>query len=192
MAKEIVTWCDPCLAQDMRTPSRQYGPFLGKTIDLCDPHAEEFVKPLQALVEEFGAPVELTLAKGRHPSARVSPQGAQATLLSFGETGIRKGRKPPEAGRQWKCLWCPMDYAADSGFRAHLASLHGLAQGLAVFSSVPCPLCGIELHSLGSHITRGHTDLGFRNVTEAFIWARDNGDPHGSYAALLAKAPVLS
>lgn len=204
MAKEIVIWCDPCLAEDVRTPSREYRLAVGtvtKTVDLCDAHADQFVKPVSTLLEEYGAVVEVAAAskkitQKRHAAGSNRSTGPlpEVTLLTFQQTGVRKG-KTPSGDRDSQCLWCPMDYSGDgSGFRRHLETAHGLEGGFStVFGSVPCPICGKEgLSSIGAHLSRSHADFGFKSITQAFMWARDNGDPHGSYATVLAKAPILA
>jgi len=203
MAKEIVIWCDPCLAEDVRTPSREYRLAVGtvtKTVDLCDAHADQFVKPVSTLLEEYGATVEVATAKKitqkRHAAGSNRSTGPlpEVTLLTFQQTGVRKG-KTPEGDREAQCLWCPMDYSVDgSGFRRHLETAHGLTGGfLKIFGGVPCPVCGkTGFTSLGAHLTRSHPEADFKSQTQAFIWARDNGDPHGSYATVLAKAPILA
>lgn len=194
MAREIVTWCDPCMGRDERTPGQEETITLGsqrkpRVLALCPPHRDEYVKPLEALLEEFGAP-----ADGAQPARRVAAgsPGPQKTLLDFTQSGTRKGRVPEGGDRGAICLWCPLTYAGDgSGLIRHLESAHGLPRSIKeVFGNGPCPRCGKGVQLLGAHQAKTHPELG-HSVTAAYRWARDNGDPYGRYAEVLAKAKVL-
>jgi len=190
VAREIVTWCDPCMGRDERTPGREETVALGgkpRVLALCGPHRDEYVKPLEALLEEFGAPVEGAAPKG----SKRAPQGGEKTLLDFAANGTRKGRQP-EGDRGAKCLWCPLTYAGDgSGLIRHLEATHGLPRSIKmVFGNGACPVCGKAVQLLGSHQTRVHPELG-ESVTAAYLWAKDNGDPYGRYAEVLSRAKVI-
>ena len=193
MAREIVTWCDPCMGHEERTPGEEVTITLGspspRVLALCGPHRDEYVKPLAALLEEFGAPVEGAAPKG---SKRVVPAtgGPEKTLLDFTQTGTRKGKKP-EGDRGSQCLWCPLAYAGDgSGLANHLHTAHGLPRSLKqVFGNGACPVCGKFTQLLGAHLSRVHPE--FTSMTAAYLWAKENGDPYGRYAEVLSRAKVI-
>lgn len=201
MAKEIVVWCDPCLDADQRTPSREVKIGLHgrwRTLDLCEQHEKELLTPLEQMVEAHGATVDVPhKAVPRSATTRVKARGnketgpqPEATLIQFEQMGTRLGRDPVN-GRVWQCLWCPLDYASTSGFSRHLRTAHDLSEYLSEVFVGLCPVCGKgDVEVMGSHIKKSHDDMGFRSLVDAYVWARDHGDPHGSYAAILAKAPV--
>lgn len=203
MAREIVVWCDKCLAQDVRTAAVEHsiGVALGvvqvvatKTVALCAEHTDS-LKELADLIEEFGEPIQVELpaqkksSKPTQGGGRMNIPSPEAQLAAY---GTRKGRVPAR-GRPNQCLWCPLSYGANaSGFGAHLKKAHGFA-GLGEAFGGTCPICGDgEFEMMGAHVKRAHSDMGFTAIAEPFIWARDNGDPHGVYAAKLEQVGSLA
>jgi hypothetical protein len=63
----------------------------------------------------------------------------------------------------------------------HLETAHGLEHSTKVFGN-RCPLDGEEFAGLGHHTARAH-DM---TLTQAFIKARAEGDPHGVVRQVLA------
>lgn len=169
MAREIVAWCDVHLAEDERVPATTVtvtvdgaGPV---EIDLCAEDRKRYVEPL----------VELLTAHGAAPTRGAL---APARAAIDGRAG-----KPTTRPRHLQCLWCPLDYSAQSGYLAHLRKVHG-------FDSLPdaygeqCPLCGQSFTALGAHTVRAHD----ATQTAAFVLARELGDPHGVVARRIAAA----
>jgi hypothetical protein len=186
MAREIVTWCDPCIGTDQRTPGREVAITLGtgkpRVIAVCDAHEAEYVKPLEALLSEFGSPVDGS-PKG------IAGSDAPRHLLDFQISGTRKGRTP-EGERTSQCLWCPLTFASDgSGLLGHIEKVHGLPRSLKDAFGPACPVCGNAYELLGSHVKKSH---GCESITDAFLMARENGDPHGVYETVLARAKVIA
>lgn len=199
MAREIVVWCDKCLAQDVRTTAVEHsiGVALGvvqvvatKTVALCAEHTDS-LKELADLIEEFGEPiqVELPVQKKSPQSGKMNIPSPEAQLAAY---GTRKGRVPA-SGRPNQCLWCTLSYGAQaSGFAAHLKKAHGFT-GLTEAFGGTCPVCGAgEFEMMMAHVNKSHKDMGFTAIAEPFIWARDNGDPHGVYAAKLEQVGSLA
>ena len=206
MAREIVIWCDPCMAEDVRTPGRESAigivigavkPGAWKSVAMCERHEDERLKELAHWLDEFGVPLEAATPKGAGSSGKrivASPSGPrhEQLAITFEQTGTRHGRAPADGSRDVACPWCPLTYARDgSGFGRHLRVAHGF-DGVAEAFGGPCPVCGEgPYQQIGNHCRRSHPELGFQFVTQAFEWARDNGDPHVVYAELLERKGSL-
>lgn len=200
MAKEVLihVWCDAHSAREEKVPGSTFTVALGgknRVIDLCETCEKELISPLAQLLDEFGAPPEVdTASPAPAPKKRVkaSPSGQrhEQIMLTASVTGIRHGRTP-DGPRDAQCLWCPMDYAGGSGFLRHLKVVHGF-QGLGEALGTTCPVCGKEgMQALGAHLVRAHKDLNFAHPTQAFVWAKEHGDPHGALAAALQRQGSL-
>lgn len=186
MAREIVALCDVHLSRDERVPGREYRVGVAGrwvSLDLCDGCHEEVLRPFVALVEDFGAPVEpVAQAQSRVRAAGSSAARLEASL----SVGTRMG-KAPAGERNKPCLWCALDYAGGSGLLRHLRTIHGFASADEAYGQT-CPVCGRECggaRGLGLHVRRSHQ---FGSLAEAFVWARDNADPYGVCATVLAGA----
>jgi hypothetical protein len=194
MAQEIqvLTWCDglkqgnpgdfvvrhsPRVEGITRTFAVDGRP--PKNVDLCDPCNDEMtLAELRACLKESGVSVEA--GKGLPVERRPARGGGAATVARSAMGGIRNGR-PPQGARQALCLWCPLDYTK-SGWLGHIQKHHGFT-GIKDALGHQCPVCGQDGFDMVSvHITRHHAEFA-TSATAAFIWARDNGDPYGVYAA---------
>lgn len=198
MAREIVIWCDPCMADDVRTPAVEHsiGITIGvtkavqtMTVACCPDHTDALLKPLAALIEEHGSPIDPTQVAVPSESASIlkSASGRQVPG-ALTSPGMRRKGRAPAGNRGNQCLWCDLTYAGKSasGFARHLRVAHGI-DGLSEAFSGRCPVCGDGPYStMGSHIAKSHADMGFEASTDPFLWARDHGDPHGVYAEKLA------
>jgi hypothetical protein len=186
MAREIVTLCDPCLAEDTRSTGRSIEIAVdgkSRSVELCESHEAELLKPLLDVLGRFGQRVVLTAPAGSRTPRPAAPIDPDAT---------RKG-KPPAGPRDLTCLVCPATYGSASGLGLHYVAEHG-APKRATMSSVygpRCPLCGHTgaPNGLGAHTGALHRTT----VAQAFTEARDGGagDPFGVVAertALLRSA----
>lgn len=145
-----------------------------KKVDLCDPcNTELTLAEARYVVREFGQSLDLAGQKG--PGPRPLP-------------GVVSQRPPRMNEGRTDCIWCPGNYAW-TGWSGHLRTVHNIA-GVKEALGRKCPACGEEFDGLSVHITRGHEE--FAMVTDAFFWARDNGDPYGVWAVTFARAPYLS
>ncbi|MFD7157919.1 hypothetical protein ACFV9C_25180 [Kribbella sp. NPDC059898] len=188
MATELILkrWCDGVKEDlegefvprhDPPAPAEERGPYtLGgrpKKIDFCDAcDQHQTAAEMRYALEEFGVVFEAGNSK------KVSVKNsAAASVAKHAVSGQRYGR-PPVGKRTQYCLWCPMDYT-DSGLGGHVKK-HGFT-GLKDALGSTCPRCGTSGHgALTQHVAKEHPE--FESVTAAFIWARDNHDPHGVYA----------
>jgi hypothetical protein len=102
-----------------------------------------------------------------------------------------------DAERVFPCLWCDGGYTTHEGLNGHLTRQHNAPapfKAVDVWGDV-CPICGFsgEGKSVGNHIGQSHKYADYRmTVPRAFVWARDNGDPHGAYAALIQRVAAFS
>lgn len=174
MAKDVVihTWCDRHLQLDERVVGKELPPVtlggMTLTLDLCEPCVKEFVTPLVELLDQFGAPPQTS------PVAR---------------RGKGKG-----TDRGLACIWCPADFSANtsSGYMNHIRTIHGYGSAIDAFGTM-CPICGDSgLRMMMAHVKKRHPDRGFTHTSQAVLWAKDNGDPFGVYAATLNRVPSLT
>lgn len=192
MAREIVTWCDPCLAQDERSPGREMVvrvENITRVMAMCGPHEDQYLKPLAALLEEYGVPAEAQPAPAPAKPAGAAQQRATALLTAAQVTGTRKGKTPAERGAH--CLWCSLTYSSDGGgLGRHVRTIHGY-DGVKEAYGRLCPLCGESYDILQAHLRKSHEEFGFGHLSQAFLWAKDNGDPFGAYEAAVNRQPSL-
>lgn len=139
---------------------------------------------IRTYAARLGRPVPI---EGKVAAHRVKPNSAQHNAMLAAATGSRKGRKPGNgAKRQHSCLWCVLDYSAASAFAKHLKDLHGFQSASDALGHV-CPVCAqADIAVMGGHASRSHSDIA-STASELFLWARENGDPHGVYIERLAQ-----
>lgn len=153
MAREVLIqwWCDPCLADDVKTPGRELSPLqlpelTGKrprVITLCEQHEKELYTPLVELLEEHGQPVDEEgnpTGKGRTPSSATPAYMEPITCPDCGhEAPNRSALSSHSRGQHGKTLGellglplphvCPeCDYRSSrpQGLAAHRRQKHGV------------------------------------------------------------------
>jgi hypothetical protein len=184
MATEIIRWCDVHMSRDERVTGTEVKLSIGgnppKSLDLCPGCRDELIKPIEALLAEHGASVPLPAPKGHRGPRKAVPAPA-----------LLPGVVPADADtdRPHACLWCPATFTSQEGLLGHMMRKHGTSDRAGDVWGKVCPVCGHESEgrSSGTHIGQAHRDYGFPSVSQAFMWARDNGDPHGVYAITYAK-----
>jgi uncharacterized C2H2 Zn-finger protein len=70
MVREIITWCSPCYANDVRTEGRSVALAVDgrpQLVDVCETHDKEIVQPVRELLAAHGQPLERA---GVEPTAR--------------------------------------------------------------------------------------------------------------------------
>jgi hypothetical protein len=150
-----------------------------KLVDLCDPcNGELTLDELREVLKQFG--VTSGAGKPGPGPAKVRAEGPARLILANQVSGLRNGRERAEGGKTFVCLWCPLDYSS-SGWLSHVQKKHGF-KGIKDAVGVTCPVCGQgPYETLSNHVSRAHDE--FLSITEAFHWAKDNGDPFGVYRA---------
>lgn len=188
MAREIVKWCDVHLANDEKvlaeTVTVAFYNQPAVEIDLCDVCRKEIVDPLVRLLSEHGAPPDTSNQPGKR-ARKMKAEEAVIRRSSFNADGTRKGM-PPTRARSLICLWCELDYAAESGLTRHIEKAHvpfdSNLSGRELYG-IQCPLCGDNYQHIAGHATKAHSDLGpFHHYSQVFLKARELGDPFGIVA----------
>jgi len=185
MAREIVSWCDPCLVEDnVRTPARPYVVTLGvkpKSLDLCDPHAEKLWQPFVKLVTDYGANLEDNAPPKRSrspikPGVPIKPPQPTRPAEAATNTG-RKSTDEPDV----PCAICtdpPRWFANGTSLNRHSKTVHGEPTG-ALYGKA-CAICGVEFATFGGvtvHTYKAHGIEG--GITAGYLAAEALGDPHG-------------
>lgn len=148
MAKVIVAWCDPHMANDEQVPGTSFVFSINEgkpiEIDLCEQHEKEFISPLMELLEDSGQPVVLE-QKSVGPGGPKRPCGQCGKELT--REGMRKhymthhGMERPAAGDAVReifgsvhgrpavrrCPECGDEFDTPQGMGAHRRSVHNVA-----------------------------------------------------------------
>jgi hypothetical protein len=90
------------------------------------------------------------------------------------------------------CLLCPETRDTDQTMRTHFQQTHGLSGSFEEAYGAFCPVCNEHFDKIGHHIRQAHKDLNLPHYSHAFLWARDNGDPHGVLNKQIATLQKLS
>lgn len=144
MAKEIVIWCDVCLAD---TDERRHGTPISlslnkmpaRTIDLCEKHKETLVDPLWAHLTDLGVPIELEQAPRQRkndthddigeffcPEPKCDKLYARRSSLQY-HTEHTHGKLLAEYagfGGPYQCSYCPASYVQPQGLSIHVNRRH--------------------------------------------------------------------
>ena len=95
MAREVQinTWCDYCLTENEHTPADEYAGLNSAgarvLVDLCEDHAQEFIQPVQELMDTHGR----TEAKTRSHTKTQTPRPDRKVTAAPGPC--------PECGREF-------------------------------------------------------------------------------------------
>lgn len=148
-----------------------------KHVDLCDLcNSELTLDELREVLKQFGV-----VPAGKGPSSRPG-QAASSPAREVAHNalnGARAGRDRGAGVKTFVCIWCPLDYS-QSGWLSHIQKKHGFS-GIKEAVGHQCPVCGTDgFDTLSVHISRTHDE--FDSITDAFHWAKDNGDPYGVWA----------
>ena len=172
----IETWCDACRAEDPESaePAESQEVQLGKlarSLDLCERHQKQLLQPLLELMQTAGQTV-------RSPTAPKPPKPRQPSKRP-GAHSVGAAPAP--------CLWCPEVFPTQGGLSSHLMTNHQLTSSIAGAYGDRCPWCGkgTGSKSMTGHLRNAHPDSPI-NRPQAFLAARDAGDPAGVVAKLLA------
>ena len=144
-----------------------------------------------------GKPVEIDLDRKCYVEFETLREQAAEILAPIrelaDEAGVRPEKatttksKPPSAQRAPRiCLLCPETRDSDFGMRTHLQNEHGLTGKLTELYGTLCPLDGEQFQLVGHHIRQDHREHDFPHYSHAFVWAQQNGDPHGVVAKQIA------
>jgi hypothetical protein len=150
-----------------------------KTLDWCPVCIQEAIAPLRELWDKAGIDIE--------PPKR--PYRKKTDIAATAPNGEARRGRQSDSPRDKQCLWCPADYAAETGLLRHWELQHGLPHGIREALGSTCPVCGEDFGSLGGHAVRTH---GVSHISQAFVLAREQGDPHGVVKRVLAKGSAAA
>lgn len=163
----------------------------------CDKCGGDRAEP-QTELNSKGKPVEVDLDKRcRDAFAKLKEQAAQilAPLTDLiDEKGVApekatkaaaKNKPQAKRGGERICLLCPETRGSDNGLLAHMHKEHGWPSSMPVIWGNVCPLDGQEYPRVAQHLAQSHKD--HANTSQAFHWAKENGDEHGVVAARIAE-----
>lgn len=139
MAKQIITYCDPCLREETQVLATTVTIAIDGNrplmLDLCETHEKELVAPLYELLMDAGAPVradELTCqscgkAYKKRESLRKHVErhhgaGAAAPSSPQGQLDISSTGDEP---KPYDCPDCDSSFSTPQGRGAHRSRAHG-------------------------------------------------------------------
>lgn len=155
MAKVIVAWCDPHMADDEQVPGKSFQIALDGQkpveVDLCEQHEKEFLTPLLLLLGEVGQPVVEPTAKvkvkrftcpecqkglssrdsfGKHLRNQHGKGLGEIEEVTASQEGVAPASAPEvtDAGPRplaFPCPSCERSFETPQGRGAHRSSTHG-------------------------------------------------------------------
>lgn len=193
MARSIVIHCDRHLASEVEIRAQEeltiaIGKKAPRIVAPCPECFTEVFKTALEWIEEYGVPVTQAgpAMSGTKPAPGSKPGSPSLdSLIKGAESGVRRGKPPAPGSVRYWCIWCPLDFVRAS-FAGHVR-VHGFESQADAWGE-KCPVCGEvpNAQNLGYHAVKQHPEHSFTNASDLFIWARDNGDPHGIYAERVA------
>jgi uncharacterized C2H2 Zn-finger protein len=111
MVREIITWCSPCFADEVREPGLTLVLAIdgGKpqALDLCEVHHKQIAQPLLDVLAEYGQPVDISEQKRSSKSA----------------ASVTSGRL--EGGQECPVTTCGKSYRNAASLSKHVRRVHG-------------------------------------------------------------------
>jgi hypothetical protein len=166
-----------------------------KVIPTCDacgkPGADAFEVPEFEVLNSKGKPVVLDLHEGCYieiygPGINLADDKGvrpEKVAQQLAAPKTKKQQYPTREGERI-CLLCPETRGSDNGLLDHMQKEHGLPRSNTEIFGNKCPIDGLEYDRIAMHIAQSHKE--FANVSQAFAWANENGDPHGVFKARVA------
>lgn len=173
---QVVATCDKCggANADEYTEENSKGKLV--VLDLDKP-CHDWREELRQKAELILAPL-VTLADEKG----VTPDKAKAQTKP--QTKPKAITPPSERPGNRVCLVCPATRTSNTGILNHMQDAHGFPHSIPKIYGNVCPLDGEIQDGLARHVGQLHKE--FAHITEAFVWAKENGDPHGIVAARIA------
>lgn len=190
MSKDVVVIvrCDRCGGEDAQTYTEENSKGKPVEIDLDNPchdqHEElkrQYAEAIAKAALILSPIVELADEKGVTPD-----KAGKGRPKAKPETSVGPGEGPRV------CILCWAEPETDAKLKTHLQRDHGLGDSLITFYGSECPVDGEPFDRVAHHIRQGHKDLEFSHYSQAFVWAKKNGDPHGTLAKQIAAVQKLA
>lgn len=168
----VVATCDKCGGSDADEYTEQNSKGKPVILDLDKPCRDEF-EELRRQAALILAPIaELADLKGIKPEKAAKVPAAAKPPVPSNRPGDRI------------CLVCPETRTSNSGILVHMHDAHGFPNSSPMIFGNVCPIDGETHDGLARHIGQVHKE--FAHITQAFAWAKDNGDPHQVVATRIA------
>lgn len=168
---QVVAMCDKCGGADADEYTEENSKGKPVVLDLDKPCRDWREELLQKAALILAPLVTLADEKG------VAPEKAKAPTKP-------KSVSPSDRPGNRFCLVCPETRTSNSGILNHMQDEHGFPHSVPKIYGNVCPIDGEIQDGLARHVGQIHKE--FAHITEAFVWAKENGDPHGIVAARIA------
>lgn len=169
---KVVATCDKCGGPDADEYTEQNSKGKPVVIDLDKKCRNEF-EELRRQATSILAPItELADVKGIKPG---KPTKVPA---------VPKQPAPSDRPGERVCLVCPQTRTSNSGILVHMRDAHGFPNSSPEIFGNVCPVDGETHDGLARHIGQAHKE--FVHISQAFAWAKGNGDPHQVVATRIA------
>lgn len=134
MAKEIISWCDVDMLDDVKVPGRtvrvQIGLAQPVEVDLCEQHEKQLVEPLRELIEQHGQPTaavdDLTCPMC---SKRYTKKESLAKHIRAKHTEAAVEEPVATHVQRKQCPDCDASFDTPQGLGAHRSRAHGYRKG---------------------------------------------------------------
>jgi uncharacterized C2H2 Zn-finger protein len=177
----ILSWCDVCDDEDVRTEGDTYTLAIGNgqllDIEVCDKHAVPVLKVIE-LLKNYGK-------KGDTPTLPTPPKRA-GTVASvrgargpYGPRGVGQPFPSKEDDGNNKnvqhCIACNLAFSSRGPYDSHMNKEHGLTGSFAEVYGKRCPECGRDdfssMRNMSIHLSTVHGVRG--HVTRALALSED-------------------
>lgn len=138
MVREIITWCSPCYAEDIRSEGTSVVLTINgskpQSVDVCETHEKEIVEPLRELLAAHGSRIESatvapTVGRRLCPHCGASLKSADSLAKhirrSHGEAPDPTQPMVDESELAHGCPDCERRFATPQGMGAHRSRVHG-------------------------------------------------------------------
>jgi hypothetical protein len=187
---KVIVRCDRCGGEDAQTYTEENSKGKPVEIDLDKPCHDEhedlrrqYAEALERAKLILSPIVDLADEKGVKPEKATRPAARPSSSTPPAE-------KRPEVPRI--CLLCDETRDTDWSLRVHFQEDHSLSGSLVEHYGEECPVDGLPFPKIGHHVRQAHADLNLPHYSHVFLWAKKNGDPHGTLAKQIAALQKLA
>jgi hypothetical protein len=184
---QVIVRCDNCGGQGAETYTEANS--RGKLVEI------DLDKACRAIHEDLKRQYEEAVARAALILSPILELADQSGVTPDKVVKPPKVQKPSAAKRVEApriCLLCPETRDTDWTLRGHLQRDHGLSGSLSEVYGTVCPVDAMVYPKLGLHVQQAHATLDLPHYSHVFLWAQQNGDPHGVYAKQVAEVQRLA
>ena len=177
----VLSWCDVCDDDDVRTEGDTYTLAIANgqllDVELCKEHATPVLEVIE-LLKNFGKKGDVPLmppppkraaplAKARTPRGPYGPRTIGAPFPSSEDDGMNKNVQ--------HCIACNVAFASRGPYDSHMEKEHGLTGSFQEVYGKRCPECGRDdfstMRNMSIHLSTIHQIRG--HVTRAMALSED-------------------